>query len=183
MSKTINLITSESIYENLEKDLLDQAEKYIYERRFKLGKGVDVDKRNHAIASMSFICEDNCEILRNLNLVMKGLYVQNTVQKARIRFDRGGCNSCGGSGCGNCVIPGGKGGQVLIKVSDSEGDYGWVDANDILEGGGLQDLDSVVLEGNWTTLGITGTEFFSGKEDKDFAQLGDIDVQVVEDEW
>lgn len=183
MSKTINLITSESIYENLEKDLLDQAEKYIYERRFKLGKGVDVDKRNHAIASMSFICEDNCEILRNLNLVMKGLYVQNTVQKASIRFDRGGCNSCGGSGCGNCVIQGGKEGQVLVKVSDSEGDYGWVDAGDILEGGGLQDLDSVVMVGEYTTKVMKGTEFFLGKEDKDFAQLGDIDVQVVEDEW
>lgn len=183
MSKTINLITSESIYENLEKDLLDQAEKYIYERRFKLGKGVDVDKRNHAIASMSFICEDNCEILRNLNLVMKGLYVQNTVQKAKIVDKKVGCYNCGGSGCNSCIIHGGKEGQVLVKISDSDGDYGWVDANDILEGGRLQDLDSVVLEGNWTTKGITGTEFFEGKGDKDFAQLGDITIRTGDHEW
>lgn len=183
MSKTINLITSESIYENLEKDLLDQAEKYIYERRFKLGKGVDVDKRNHAIASMSFICEDNCEILRNLNLIMKGLYVQNVVQKAKIVDKKVGCYSCGGVGCGSCLIYGGKEGQVLVKVSNSDGDYGWVNVEELLENGGLQDLNSVVLEGEYTTKGMSGTEFFTGKDDEDFVQGGDITIRTGDMEW
>ena len=109
MSQSINIVTQSSIYHELEQDIIKQADNYIFERRFMLGKGVSKKIRNHALASMSFICEDNCEILKNLNSVMKGLNRECRKLKNSTRPKKQGCYKCGtrtdfSKDCSECMI-------------------------------------------------------------------------------
>lgn len=109
MSQTINIITPGTTYNKLQEDLIEQAENYIFNRRFMLGKGVSEKKRNHALASMSFICEDNCEVLNNLNSVMRGLNKECKKVKRQVRPKKSGCYSCGtrtdfSKDCKECMV-------------------------------------------------------------------------------
>lgn len=181
MQSISSIRTIETLRDENEVDILNTYRSIVNAERYGLGKGMCT--KRHLMFHRVMENRD-CDVFERIKTLIDPTYKEhkdNTYSVSN-KILTTNCG-CGGQGCGECTIIGGAEGQILVKSSGEDGDYTWADADDILDGATLQDLNSVVLEGNWTTLGITGTEFFEGKEDKDFAQLGDIDVQVVEDEW
>ena len=78
-SQSIYIQTIDTVKEQLEKDILKQAKNFLLCKRFMLGKGVNRKQRNHALMAMSYICTENCELIRYINKGLKGCEIEMDV--------------------------------------------------------------------------------------------------------
>lgn len=181
MQSISSIRTIETLRDENEVDILNTYRRIVNAERYGLGKGMCT--KRHLMFHRVMENRD-CDVFERIKTLLVPTYKEhedNTYSVAK-KILTTNCG-CGGQGCGECTILGGAEGQVLVKSSGEDGDYTWLDVEDILDGATLQDLNSVVLEGNWTTLGMTGTEFFEDKEDEDFVQGGDVTIRTGDMEW
>jgi hypothetical protein len=75
-SQSIYIQTIDTVKEQLEKDILKQAKNFLLCKRFMLGKGINKKQRNHALMAMSYICTENCELIRYINKGLKGCAIE-----------------------------------------------------------------------------------------------------------
>ena len=74
MSATsITIRDRESVFLKLENQLIDQGTKYILDREFMLGAGVNETKRDFLVQYTNLLCNDNCDINSLIESRIKGL--------------------------------------------------------------------------------------------------------------
>ncbi len=66
-SQSILVKSIDSIQESSEETLLKNANNYILEKRFALGKGMNFDETAHASRLLDFLCTENCELIDYIN--------------------------------------------------------------------------------------------------------------------
>lgn len=161
-------------------NIIKSTKSYITE--YNYGVGSDCHKKQYLLRAM-VLQSERCGIIENICRELFPSYGEDSKEyMSEIAYYKG--RECGCSGiyyCDYCIIPGGSEGQVLVKNSGEDGDYSWRYING--GGGELQDLNEVNLQGNLTTLGMIGTEYFENKGELEFSQMSDITVRAGEMEW
>ena len=71
-TQSIFVKSIDSIQEASEETLLKNANKYILEKRFALGKGMKSEETKHAARLLDFLCTENCELIDYLNKSLIG---------------------------------------------------------------------------------------------------------------
>lgn len=71
-SQSILVKSIDSIQEASEETLLKNANKYILEKRFALGKGMQTEEAMHAARLLDFLCTENCELIGYINKALLG---------------------------------------------------------------------------------------------------------------
>lgn len=74
-AQSIYIRKRHTVREEAEKEILKQADNYLYKKRFMLGEGVKANKRNKALIILDFICKENCEIIQLIDKELKGCLV------------------------------------------------------------------------------------------------------------
>lgn len=169
----------ESLQQEIEDRIISQTNKIIlsFEYGIRESSCIGNDLMYYKVLSST-----RCEVINKINEELVPSCNKVNYIHPEIAYYTGRLCGCTGSNyCDECIIPGGAEGQVLIKKSGEDGDYGWeyIDPSQ----GGLQDLNSVNLQGNLTTIGMVGAEYFEDKDELDFSQLSDITVRAGEVEW
>lgn len=70
---SITVRDRENVFHKLEAELLDQGTKYILEKEFMLGKGINQTKSDFLVQYTSLLCNDNCDINALIESKIKGL--------------------------------------------------------------------------------------------------------------
>lgn len=82
---SITIRNRENVFNQLEDQLIEQGNKYVLEREFMLGKGINRTKVDFLKQYMSLLCSDNCDINKIIESRIKGL--EGIDCKTKISFE------------------------------------------------------------------------------------------------
>jgi len=70
---SITIRDRENVFNQMENQLVDQGTKYLLDREFALGKGIDKKRVDFLVQYTSLLCNDNCDINSIIESKIKGL--------------------------------------------------------------------------------------------------------------
>ena len=73
-ASSITIRNRETLFNKLENDLIEQGNKYILSRDFRLGEGVNLNKVSFLMQYTDLLCNYNCDINNIIEERIKGLH-------------------------------------------------------------------------------------------------------------